>query len=536
MSSAGTPILLSDLIDDALKDQGDLTAVDRFSQRHETELRVLQAPRYEELIPVGRTPGKGEQLAFRVDLDRCSGCKACVSACHSLNGLGEDETWRDVGLIVGEASGQAYQQTVTTACHHCADPACMAGCPVQAYEKDPATGIVRHLDDQCIGCQYCVLKCPYDVPKYDATRGIVRKCDMCADRLAEGEAPACVQGCPTSAISIEIVDHSAGNSATDEMIPSLGPSLPAASYTRPTTRYVTEQTIEFSRPASDAALEPGQAHDPLAAMLVLTQLSIGLLLADTLLATSVDAARVTRLALAAGAGALGLGAATLHLGRPLYAFRAMLGWRTSWMSREILAFGAYVPAALVTAALAAGTWLGARLGEWLPRVEVAAAAIGLFSLLCSIMIYVDTHRAAWSFARTTTSFTATAAGLGMLACAATGLAPLPLGLLGALALAGILAHERRFVDRMTNQTESDESDLGRSARLLATALAGQFSARIVLGATAAVCSALGAVLHLLGAPPAAALASLGLLLAVLSELLGRHLYFRAEAARAMPVA
>ena len=56
-----------------------------------------------------------------------------------------------------------------------------------AYDKDPETGIVRHLDDQCIGCQYCVLKCPYDVPKYSERLGIVRKCDMCVGRLRAGE-------------------------------------------------------------------------------------------------------------------------------------------------------------------------------------------------------------------------------------------------------------------------------------------------------------------------------------------------------------
>ena len=82
----------------------------------------------------------------------------------------------------------------------------MIACPVNAYEKDPVTGIVKHLDDQCFGCQYCTLACPYDVPKYQPSRGIVRKCDMCSDRLAVGEAPACVQACPHQAIRINIVE------------------------------------------------------------------------------------------------------------------------------------------------------------------------------------------------------------------------------------------------------------------------------------------------------------------------------------------
>jgi len=83
----------------------------------------------------------------------------------------------------------------------------MDGCPVLAYDKDETTGIVRHLDDQCIGCQYCILKCPYDVPKYSESRGIVRKCDMCHDRLSVGEAPACVQACPNEAIRIITVNQ-----------------------------------------------------------------------------------------------------------------------------------------------------------------------------------------------------------------------------------------------------------------------------------------------------------------------------------------
>jgi len=191
------------LIDDLLAEQQSLTAVERFSRKHERGEVPAQARYYRELIPLTR-PQPGEQYAFGVDLDACTGCKACVNACHSLNGLDEDEIWRNVGVIVGGTIEQPYQQTVTTACHHCADPGCLLGCPVGAYEKDADTGIVRHLDDQCIGCQYCILKCPYDVPKYSKKRGIVRKCDMCYGRLTADEAPACVQACPSGAITIRI--------------------------------------------------------------------------------------------------------------------------------------------------------------------------------------------------------------------------------------------------------------------------------------------------------------------------------------------
>ena len=174
------------LIDELLSEQSVLqTPVAKFSDYHDREPDL--APHYRQLIPLEK-PRSGEQYAFEVALDRCTGCKACVSACHSLNGLDEDESWRDVGAMVGGDTAPGWQQTVTSTCHHCEDPGCLNGCPVGAYEKEKDTGIVRHLDDQCIGCSYCILKCPYDVPKYSKKRGIVRKCDMCHQRLMEGEA------------------------------------------------------------------------------------------------------------------------------------------------------------------------------------------------------------------------------------------------------------------------------------------------------------------------------------------------------------
>src|SRR5688572_7009649 len=88
------------VIDFLLAEQQSLTAVDRFAQRHESAARPLMADRYRDLIPLSR-PKPGEQYAFEVDLDTCSGCKACVAACHKLNGLDEHELWRNVGVLYG---------------------------------------------------------------------------------------------------------------------------------------------------------------------------------------------------------------------------------------------------------------------------------------------------------------------------------------------------------------------------------------------------------------------------------------------------
>ncbi len=84
------------LIGSLLKSNADLSAVERFAQFHEDADAPLQGRYYSALMPA-RPPGPGQQYAFEVDLDRCSGCKACVAACHNLNGLDEGESWREVG-------------------------------------------------------------------------------------------------------------------------------------------------------------------------------------------------------------------------------------------------------------------------------------------------------------------------------------------------------------------------------------------------------------------------------------------------------
>jgi Fe-S-cluster-containing dehydrogenase component/DMSO reductase anchor subunit len=391
------------LIDELIEAQRRLdTPVARFAAAHDHA--PAAAPR-SQLIPLS-APGPGEQYAFEVDLDSCTGCKACVAGCHSLNGLDEEETWRDVGLVLGGPESHPFQQTVTTACHHCEDPACLNGCPVLAYEKDPVTGIVVHLDDQCIGCSYCVLKCPYEVPKYNDRLGIVRKCDMCHGRLAAGEAPACVQACPTEAIAIVKVSTFRSETPNPEL--AILSSTDSA-YTRPTTRYISKNPLPANVRAADAdTLRPQHAHYALVFLLVLTQLGLGLL-AAAYIGREFD--HTSTLALSGlGLFAAGLVVSVAHLGQPFRAWRIFLGLRRSWLSREAVLLGTAFP-----------FLIGASASKWVlsteslssiirpltpvlnilsPLLLPSGLIIGLLGVFCSAMIYTDTRRRFWRLSQT----------------------------------------------------------------------------------------------------------------------------------------
>jgi Fe-S-cluster-containing dehydrogenase component/DMSO reductase anchor subunit len=485
-----TPSLRS-FLDQLLAEQQRLqTPAARFAASH-SSLQAGHASRVTDLIPLS-APAPGEHYAFEVDLDACSGCKACVAGCHSLNGLDEEEMWRDVGLVLGGDTTHPFQQTITSACHHCEDPACMNGCPVLAYEKDPVTGIVRHLDDQCIGCSYCILKCPYDVPKISKRLGIVRKCDMCQGRLAAGEAPACVQACPTHAIKITKVASAApAGSIATEAPPTFLPVFPDASITRPTTRYVSKRPLPTNLRAADAdLLRPQPPHWPLVIMLVLTQASVGSLLAHLI------SAPPNALRYAAITGVFGIAASVAHLGQPLRAWRVFLGLRRSWLSREAVLFGAYLPALLVAALL---PLLSVDYGV-LKLAAPVAGTIGAASVICSMMIYIDTRRRFWR-----APLTALRMG-GTVAVFALGFShPMVASLILAAKLGG---ESLSLVGGST------------SARLQRGPLRGATFLRFTLGAFAAA------------ALPFAP--SLGLALGLAGELAERTLYFRAVDAPKMP--
>jgi Fe-S-cluster-containing dehydrogenase component len=175
----------------------------------------VTTPRAEGRKPrAGTKPPETERGGFVLDLGRCVGCEACVLACRLENGWSSENPWRRVLPLNLRRRPGGPTYFLSVACHHCEQPACVAACPSRAYEKR-ADGVVIHHEARCIGCRYCEMACPFGAPKYDATKGVMTKCDFCrhegagrADRpgLATGTAgaavhtPACVAACPTDSL------------------------------------------------------------------------------------------------------------------------------------------------------------------------------------------------------------------------------------------------------------------------------------------------------------------------------------------------
>lgn len=349
-----------------------------------------------------RLPREGEQYRFHFDMTKCIGCKCCVVACNEQNGNPADIDWRRVGEIEGGAYPDTMRMYLSMGCNHCVEPTCLTGCPVDAYSKDPLTGIVLHSADRCIGCQYCTWNCSYGVPQYNPERGVVGKCDMCYGRLAESRLPACVDACPEEAIRIEIVniaewreDYAAANA----------PGLPSADDSLSTTRITLPKRLPREIKKADAfRLHPEEPHWPLVFMTVLTQTSVG-----SICAIFAEHARSAVAASGALAMALiALAASTLHLGRPAYAWRALRMWRRSWLSREVLLFTLF---AAFGSAYAASLWIHLAASTVLGAIT---AVCGLAAVFVSARLYAVAARPAWNSGHSLAEFYLTGLFAGLL--------------------------------------------------------------------------------------------------------------------------
>lgn len=162
--------------------------------------------------PHAHVPEDASGLLY--DATKCIGCKACVTACNRANGLPPDTSLDGIHLAPPNLSSKTKNiiqlfkddetgeySFVKRQCMHCLDPACVSGCPFGALEKKEM-GIVKWDGEKCLGCRFCAIACPYEIPKFDWDQfnPKIVKCELCADRLANGQLTACSEVCPTEAV------------------------------------------------------------------------------------------------------------------------------------------------------------------------------------------------------------------------------------------------------------------------------------------------------------------------------------------------
>ena len=158
-----------------------------------------------------------KDATFLIDMTKCTGCRACQVACKQWNQLEAEETeffsgegyqnppamseytFTRIKFFDYRRKGQNEFIFFKEMCMHCNEPACASVCPVSAFKKTKE-GPVIYKPERCIGCRFCMIACPFGVPKYEWSKALplVRKCTGCYSRVKEGLKPACATTCPTA--------------------------------------------------------------------------------------------------------------------------------------------------------------------------------------------------------------------------------------------------------------------------------------------------------------------------------------------------
>jgi len=168
----------------------------------------------------GQFAGYPESLGVLFDVTRCIGCRKCEEACNKVNELpAPAKPFGDLAVMQTRRRTDAKSYTVVNRyenvpgakgplyrklqCNHCLEPACASACFVRAFTKNP-NGAVTYDESVCVGCRYCMIACPFEIPTYEYDRALeprIMKCTFCQPRLAKGLLPGCVEICPVEALT-----------------------------------------------------------------------------------------------------------------------------------------------------------------------------------------------------------------------------------------------------------------------------------------------------------------------------------------------
>jgi Fe-S-cluster-containing dehydrogenase component/DMSO reductase anchor subunit len=275
---------------------------------------------------------------FIFDLNKCVGCEACVVACQIENHQSQSRSWRSISTFNSFQHPALPLFHFSLACNHCGEPSCMTGCPANAFSLDPIYNSVDHNADLCIGCGYCTWTCPYDAPKYVTAKGTIEKCTLCKERIVNGQKPNCANLCPTGALTFDEIDSKGATDVPGFADKGIWPGIKIISLRKKSPPLTVTDTLnEHENLLFGQTKYRGENKSTLKSEWPLVLFT---LLAAFLFA-AVSAALLspplfdpmTILALAVG----GMIVSTIHLGKPLKAWRALLNVRSSWLSREIVA-------------------------------------------------------------------------------------------------------------------------------------------------------------------------------------------------------
>jgi DMSO reductase iron-sulfur subunit len=279
------------------------------------------------------------QKGFLFDINKCTGCHVCQIACALENELEFNRSWRQIITYNENRYPELSFFHLSLACNHCGDPPCMKYCPALAYYKDNESGMVVLEARKCIGCNYCSWVCPYDAPEYNETTGIMEKCTLCQHRLQEGLDPACSTLCPTDALQYGDVQETEKNDALAGFPDrNINPAMRITPL-RAGSELPEMTAMPYDQPILDAFKAAQFLPKPkinIRSEWILLLFTYILSLLVGLVSSSIFSKNLFNPLFIPLAVILSFALSTLHLGKKARAYRAILNWKRSWLSREVL--------------------------------------------------------------------------------------------------------------------------------------------------------------------------------------------------------